>query len=290
MRTWLAEKCIPAIGYVPVISRLMKDWYSFHFQKSSDLEFIIQRPWVSSRSFLALSRWYLGFDPLKNTPSNCMIWVKLPNLPLELWTIETLSKIGNSIGKFIYVDPWCRGEKDKRIAWILIEKPYKGGYPNHIVIAWEGAKINQRLDFWGIPFRCSKCHHTGHLIKNCQYRLKGRTKGHQHEQGRILGSDPEGIYIHDNLPFSQDTAPIGSLYSKYRTEDPSNAAFISSPTPEPIENPSVPLSPSMDKGDFVVGTHPILIPSRSPSPVSPFSDKSKGKGPVPTPTQLNSPV
>lgn len=41
MRTWLAEKWIPYIGYVPIISRLMKDWYSFHFQKSSDLEFII---------------------------------------------------------------------------------------------------------------------------------------------------------------------------------------------------------------------------------------------------------
>lgn len=56
-RKWLADKWIPAIGYVPVISRLMKDWYSFHFQKTSDMEFIITRPWVSGRSFLALSRW-----------------------------------------------------------------------------------------------------------------------------------------------------------------------------------------------------------------------------------------
>lgn len=81
-----------------------------------------------------------------------MIWAKLPNLPLELWSIETLTEIGNSIGKFIYVDPWRRGEKDKRIAWILIEKPYKGGYPDHIVIAWDGAKSIKDFIFGVSPF------------------------------------------------------------------------------------------------------------------------------------------
>lgn len=158
MRNWISTTWIPIIGYAPIISRLMKDWFSFHFQKESDLELALSRPWVSGRSFLSLSRWYLGFDPLKNTPSHSMIWVKLPNLPLELWTMEILALIGNAIGKFIYVDPWVRGEKDKRIAWILIDIPYKGGYPDQIDITWDGAKICQRLDFWGIPFRCSSCH------------------------------------------------------------------------------------------------------------------------------------
>lgn len=209
---------------------------------------------------------------------------------MELWTIESLTEIGNTIGKFIYVDPWCRGEKDKRIAWILIEKPFKGGYPNHIFIACDGVKIKQRLDFWGIPFCCSRCHHTGHLIKNCRFRLKGRSKGHQKEQGRIVESDSEGMYIHDNLPSSQDTAPVGSIDPIDRSEDPRNAAFISFQTPEPIDNPSVPIPLPMDKGDFVVGTHSILIPSRSTSLASPPTEKSKGKGVAPTPTPPNSPV
>lgn len=176
MRKWLTDKWALLIGYTPVISRLMKEWYSFHFLKASDLETILIRPWIFGRSFLSLFRWYMGFDPLKNTPSNNLICVKLPNLPLELWSIETLTEIGNSIGKFIYVDPWCRGEKDKRIAWILIEKPYKGGYSDHIEIAWDGFKISQRLDFWGIPFKCSLCHKTGHLIKNCNHRFNRRNK------------------------------------------------------------------------------------------------------------------
>lgn len=126
MRKWLDDRWKPLIGYTPIISRLMKEWYSFHFLKASDLEIVFKGPWVCGRSFLALYRWYIGFDPLKNT-SNHLIWVKLPNLPLEMWSSESLTEIGNSIGRFVYVDPWCRGEKDKRIAWILIEKAYKGG-------------------------------------------------------------------------------------------------------------------------------------------------------------------
>lgn len=109
MRKWLMDKWAPLIGYTPIIYRLIKEWYSFHFLKDSDLDIILKNPWVYGRSFLALSRWYIGFDPLRNTASNFLIWVKLPNLPLELWSEESLSKIGNLIGKFVYVDPWCIG-------------------------------------------------------------------------------------------------------------------------------------------------------------------------------------
>lgn len=87
---------------------------------------------MHGQSFLALHKWYIGFDPLRNTPRNNFIWVKLLALPIELWTKESLSFIGNAIGKFVYVDPICLGAKDKRVAWILIEKYYRGGFPDHI--------------------------------------------------------------------------------------------------------------------------------------------------------------
>jgi len=37
MRKWPTDKWSPLIGYTPIISRLMKEWYSFHFLKVSDL-------------------------------------------------------------------------------------------------------------------------------------------------------------------------------------------------------------------------------------------------------------
>lgn len=126
MRKWVTVHWKPVIGYTPIISNLMKEWYCFHFLNVTDVDAILKGPWVFKRRFLALYRWYIGYDTLKNTPSNNLIWVKLPNLPLEMWSKEILEEIGNSIGRFVYVDPWCLGEKGKRIAWILIEKTYRG--------------------------------------------------------------------------------------------------------------------------------------------------------------------
>lgn len=147
MRTWLGSIWRPLIGYVPIIVRLMKDWYSFHFLKVKDLDTIWALPWVHGRSFLALHRRYIGFNPLQNTPQNNLIWVKLPALPIELWKNESLSHIGNAIGKFVYVDPKCLGARDKWVAWILIEKEYRGGFPDHIDLVWGELSIHQRLDY-----------------------------------------------------------------------------------------------------------------------------------------------
>lgn len=62
-------------------------------------------PWVKGCSFLALHSWYKGFNHLKQTPKNKLIWVKLPGLPIEFWTKEGFTDIRNTIGKFVYVNP-----------------------------------------------------------------------------------------------------------------------------------------------------------------------------------------
>lgn len=174
----------------------------------------------------------MGFDPLKNTPSNCTIWVKLPNLPLELWSVETLMVIGNSVGKSIYVDPWVRGEKDKRIAWVLIEKPYKGGYPEQIEITWEGSMICQRLDYWGIAFWCSLCHRTGHLINNCRLHFKWKTKRFPLQRGRITAVESQSDDADSLLNHAPSQVNTSSqFFSLDRSQDP----------PSPIlECPSIP--------------------------------------------------
>jgi len=44
MRKWLDERWKPFIGYTPIISRLMKEWYFFHFLKASNLEAVLKSP------------------------------------------------------------------------------------------------------------------------------------------------------------------------------------------------------------------------------------------------------
>lgn len=146
MRKWLGSKWNSLLGYIPQIVKLMKDWYSFHFMSVEDLEIILTLPLVHGKGFLTLHKWYIGYNPLRNTPSNNLIWMNSHGLPIELWTKETLSHIGNAIGKIFYVDPKFLGAKDKRVAWILIEKVYRGGFPNHIELFCGDLNMKQRLD------------------------------------------------------------------------------------------------------------------------------------------------
>lgn len=63
-------------------------------------------PWIKDKIFLALHAWYIGFNPMKDTPQNKLIWVKFPELPIELWTKQVFMDIGNVIGKFF---TWVQG-------------------------------------------------------------------------------------------------------------------------------------------------------------------------------------
>jgi len=142
----------------------MGGWYSFHFLSEEDLRKIVALPWVKVRGFLAMYAWYVSFNPLRKTPKNKLIWVKFPGFPLEFWTKEVFTDIGNAIGKFIYVDPRCLGARDKRIAWVLIEKYFGEAFPDHIELRWDNINLRKHLDFWGIPFTCLNFCQTGHLI------------------------------------------------------------------------------------------------------------------------------
>jgi len=70
------------LGYMPFVVRLMGGWYSFHFLCQEDLLKIQALPWIKGQGFLALHSWYIGFNLLKETPKNKLIWVKLPGLQI----------------------------------------------------------------------------------------------------------------------------------------------------------------------------------------------------------------
>lgn len=49
------------------------------------------------------------------------VWVKLPQLPLYLWGVRSLSKIGRALGKPIFIDKYIANKIIGLYARILIE-------------------------------------------------------------------------------------------------------------------------------------------------------------------------
>ena len=160
-----------------MVSHLINGWFSIHFLDEKDAQTIISRTWVRGRSFMQLIPWYLGFNPVLEAPRSKIIWMKLPGLPLEYWTVKALRAIGNSIGTTKYIDPAIIGSSDKKIAWILVEMDFSGGLPGDIDLIRGNRKHRQRIDYWGIPFRCLMCHRTRHLWEHCPFRLRIHRSG-----------------------------------------------------------------------------------------------------------------
>jgi hypothetical protein len=50
---------------------------------------------------------------------------------------------------------------------VLVEIDIHSGLLESLEIEWRGHTVTQRLDYLGIPFRCSTCRRTGHLRRDC---------------------------------------------------------------------------------------------------------------------------
>lgn len=126
---------------------------------------------------MQLLPWFLGFNPVIEAPKINLVWVKIPGLPLELWTLKSLNSIGNSIVHMKHIYPQILGKNDKHIAWILVEVCFVGGFLGDVDLVWGQRNHRQRVDYWGVPFRCLTCHHIGHLHNKCLLRHKNMGRG-----------------------------------------------------------------------------------------------------------------
>ena len=97
----------------------------------------------------------------------CHLWALLSGLPFPLWNRSLLEGIGNIIGRFEAVEEDFMNTYDKRMARILVEMDITKGLLADVEILCLERLFSQRLDYLGIPFRCSQCREIGHLRHDC---------------------------------------------------------------------------------------------------------------------------
>jgi hypothetical protein len=127
----------------------------FVFKTPEDKELILGKFWGYKGGSLMLKMWHIHFDPNSEYFSFCHLWVLLTGLPLQLWNSRALVEIGNVLGHFIRVDEDVLRSTDKCMARILVEVDMHVGLLESLEIDWRGHLFDQRLDYLGVPFRCS---------------------------------------------------------------------------------------------------------------------------------------
>jgi hypothetical protein len=74
------------------------------FTKENSQHLLEKGAWFWGRYGLSMQRWFLKFNPLTMTSLTTPVLVRLPNLPLHLYTLYFLLTLGNVFGKFININ------------------------------------------------------------------------------------------------------------------------------------------------------------------------------------------
>jgi hypothetical protein len=168
IQEWMEKTWSPILGYTPLLTFLEKGWLGFLCRTPEDTETLLSTRWTFGASSIMLKRWRLSFDPHSEYFSKRHLWVLLPGLPLQFWNEGALRAIGDSLGTFITVDRSALTAADKKVGHVLVEVDIHGGLPETLEICWRDRRKIQNLDYLGIPFRCNRCHCTGHLRRDCE--------------------------------------------------------------------------------------------------------------------------
>ena len=113
---------------------------------------------------LYLNRWTPDFNLKIDVPKEVPVWVRLPNLPVHYWNIQTLEKVGNALGR--YIDK-AENKGQYTCARICVEVDLEAGLPEAVKLKVGSWHHYQKLDYEQLPFKFHHCHEHGHFQRNC---------------------------------------------------------------------------------------------------------------------------
>jgi len=86
---------------------------------------------------------------------------------LDYWQLESLSAIGNKLGRFVKASEATRKGKYTSFARICVERDLSGALPDEVILEVLDEEWVQTVDYEHIAFRCRKFHEHGHLFRDC---------------------------------------------------------------------------------------------------------------------------
>lgn len=120
-------------------------------------------PWRVFGSYLMVQAWTSGFDPLCDDITTTPVWVRLANLPLNLYHRTILMGIAKGLGNPIKVDNTTLNFERGRFARVCVEVNLRRPLKGSVVVNGERYFVS----YEGLTNICSNCGLYGHLVHSC---------------------------------------------------------------------------------------------------------------------------
>ncbi|GAV59561.1 DUF4283 domain-containing protein [Cephalotus follicularis] len=272
--------------------------FLFKFDNSAARDLVLSNgPWEVWGAYLALRRWEEGMSLSKDSFSSILVWVKLANVPSELWTKPGLSYVASALGVPLCMDAATAAGNCLSFARVCIEMKASSNFPtSYKVRRRNGTLVEVMVQYARKPSPCSVCKVFDHSSKQCHLVARkdvGVKQGGERAQGLSAmdgGSAPVGAgAIASKL---HNTAAIlcveGSPTPKVVAASLGKTVEGNLPVKETLENSLGMASPEAELGvikqtDAKVGASVPHEVSEPPS--SPIQDRcniqvGKGKDPI----------
>nr|POE91809.1 uncharacterized protein CFP56_64217 [Quercus suber] len=148
---------------------LGKDFYSVRFSLKEDMDAVLKNgPWFIGGHFLTIRPWEPFFKPASASVSSIAVWVRLHELPLELYELEVLKQIGEAIGRVLRIDSHTAMEARGRYARLCIQLDVTKPLINTLLIG----RFEQPVVYEGLHKLCFSCGRIGHRMESCPHTIK----------------------------------------------------------------------------------------------------------------------
>ncbi|XP_075077189.1 uncharacterized protein LOC142163933 [Nicotiana tabacum] len=158
-------------------------YYMIKFQTIEDLNAVYYSgPYSINNRPIILKPWTPEFDFNTEFPTEIPLWVKFPNLPMNCWSSNSLSRIASVIGTPIFADECTSKQTRISYARMLVEVNVTRELPEAItVLDPNGRQFTQEVIFDWKPEFCQLCQVVGH---KCPPPPKAGTQNHAPQERR----------------------------------------------------------------------------------------------------------
>ncbi|KAL3740394.1 hypothetical protein ACJRO7_021643 [Eucalyptus globulus] len=140
-----------------------QEFYYFHILDPEFRRKILEEgPITVARIPLILQQWKPLMELKKAKQTSVPVWIRLKNLPLDLWSAPTISVIASSVGKPLHVDQRTEGTRMISFARVCVEIQANRPRVSTVEVNVDGVTRSIAVNYEWRPLECSKCGVFGH--------------------------------------------------------------------------------------------------------------------------------